>query len=429
MSEEVPPTLEARSRPSAFDVEPVSKSPQVAEIPSTSISSILPRRTWVLSLLVVGAMLTWAAVVGVGVWLDHFQLDPWQEIFGLRSGRLLRFLNTTMLLSCAQLSFLILWRRSTSRKDFAGKYKVWFWVGVVSSVFCVATATRIHEGWASILTRNIKTHSEWWSTVLWIVPASSMLLSAMHLMRRDMPDHSLSLAGVQLSRLVATLAGINLLIGSQLWPASWEIPIDAALCSLWPTLFMSSLLIHVRFVTYVTNEATQERRRLNRLTLWQARFHLFVQNVLRLVREEWLLYQTKRTAARAMRTSQEQFTPASPQPQRHQAAQRTGIIESRRSVERKEASPTDPMKCEPEHAGVSDDRSMAKRSTMAVHAAQPIPAPHIQIEAPVSHSTHTYQEADSSAGSMNQESSTGQRNTMSKKDRKQAQKTQSRRSA
>ena len=102
--------------------------------------------------MVACGLLMWAAIVGVGVWLDLKAVDPWRDIFGLEAGRLLRFYHTISLLTCAQLSYLILWRRSTCRKDFAGRYRVWFWVGAVSSVFCVATATRFHEVWAQKLT-------------------------------------------------------------------------------------------------------------------------------------------------------------------------------------------------------------------------------------------------------------------------------------
>ena len=293
--EDSPP--ESVSRPRSPVPESIETAPLAEVNPPLPVSSLLPRRTWVLSLLVLCGLLSWGTVVGVGTWLDLQKLDPWREIFGIQSGRLLRFYTTIALLTCAQLSYLILWRRSNSRKDFAGRYRVWFWVGAVCSTFCVASATGFHRSWAGHLTRGMSMVWVEAATVCWLVPATTMLLSALHLMRRDMLYRSASTSWTQVSRGLAVLAGVNLVFGSLMWPGEWVTAIDAALGALWPTVFAATLLIHARYVTYVTNEASRELRPHSRTSRWEARLKAFAQHVALQASEEWQLFQQRRAAA------------------------------------------------------------------------------------------------------------------------------------
>ena len=211
-----------RSRAEAAAAESAAVS---GEVSVSAVSSMIPRSKWALSLLVGCGLLAWASVIGGGVWLDVQQIDPWRDIFGLQSGRFLRFWNSTVLLTCSQLSFLILWRRSRSRKDFSGQYRVWFWVGAVCSIYCVATVTRFHERWSSALASGSNLVWVDAETVSWMVPATTLLLSAIHLMRRDMPLRSTSRQWVRVSRILAVMAGLNLLMGSLVWPKAWALPI------------------------------------------------------------------------------------------------------------------------------------------------------------------------------------------------------------
>ncbi len=192
-----------RSTP-ASAMERSTPEPVVPEV--RPVSSLLPRSPWMLALFIAGALLSWAAVVGGGAWLDARQLEPWQGIFGLQAGRLLRFYTTVSLLACAQLSYLILWRRSRSRKDFAGRYRVWFWIGAVCSIFCVASVTRFHEAWAFRVTAGL--HAAWIDApvLCWMVPATTMLITAIHLLRRDLPARSASIRWIQTGRWLAVLS-------------------------------------------------------------------------------------------------------------------------------------------------------------------------------------------------------------------------------
>ncbi|MFO1006451.1 MAG: hypothetical protein U0929_10865 [Planctomycetaceae bacterium] len=354
-----------------------------------AVSSIIPRPMWALSLMVGCGLLAWASVIGVGVWLDLQEIDPWRDIFGLESGRFLRFWNSTVLLTCSQLSFLILWRRSRSRKDFSGQYRVWFWVGAVCSIYCVATVTRFHERWSSALASG--SNLVWLDaeTVCWMVPATTLLLSAIHLMRRDMPLRSASRQWVRVSRALAVAAGLNLLMGSLVWPKTWFLPISEALCSLWPTVFASSLLIHARFVTYVTNEATRESKQPRQPSRWEARVKAFARHVALMASEEWQIQRAKRTAAKAAKLAKQlpheaelSGTPDRPEAKPQTVAKRRPVA-NRKSVD----APSDETPVtkavnlrpisHPTEAPVADDP--AAMQSIHIHPPQPIPPPHFEI--------------------------------------------------
>ena len=376
-----------RARAEAASAESTVSTGEAA---TSAVSSIIPRQMWALSLLVACGLLAWSSVIGVGVWLDLQQIDPWRDIFGLQSGRLLRFFNSTVLLTCSQLSFLILWRRSRSRKDFSGRYRAWFWVGAVCSIFCVATVTRFHERWANSLAGGSNLVWLEAETVCWMVPATTLLLSAFHLMRRDMPFRSASRQWVRVSRIVAAMAGLNMLVGSLVWPRPWVSPISEALCALWPTVFASSLLIHARFVTYVTNEASRESLQPRQPGRWEVRVKAFARHVALMAHEEWQIQRTKRAAAKAAkatRTGSKETTSNTIAEQR--PAVKTSAASKRRSpaisktteplVE--ESPVTKAVNLRPINQQ-SRDQTAADSNVMPpllVHPPQPIPPPHFEI--------------------------------------------------
>ncbi len=441
-------------RPSAESDEAVPAAPQSTAAP---VSSLLPRRTWVLALLVLCGFMTWATVVGVGAWLDIHQMDPWRDILGIRSGRLLRFYTTIALLSCAQLSYLILWRRSRSRKDFGGRYRVWFWVGAVCSIFCVASASRFHEVYANQLTTGMSLVWVDAGTVCWLVPATTMLLSAMHLIRRDMLHRSASKAWTQVSRGLAVLTGFSLLFGSLLWPEAWVAPINAALGALWPTVFASTLLIHARYVTYVTNEASREQRQPSRSSRWEARLKSFAQHVALQASEEWQLYRQTR-AAKAALLSAESTKVAAPlatvvevpapraRPEQPARERRTApaspsarasaplqqLSQSRASMAEEDdeesltAPPPAPVTTAINARPLPRPPAPAAIQPARVHPAQPIPAPHFAIEEPELMESEATGESDNESQSQSIPAgySPEQWRNLSKKDRKRLRRTE-----
>lgn len=345
--EGTPPPMQRERTARAKPVqEPLPESDATTARP---VSSLLPRSPWALGLMIAGALLSWIAIVGGGAWLDHQQLEPWQGILGLQAGRLLRFYTSVSLLTCAQLSYLILWRRSRSRKDFAGRYRVWFWIGAVCSTFCVASVTRFHENWAYQLTSGLQ--MAWIDTTVlcWMVPATTMLLAAMHLLRRDLPFRSASSYWIQAGRGLAIASGIGLVMGSLILPDAWVAPVQAALGALWPTVLGCGLLTYARYVTYISNEAEREQR-VERRSRWMTRIQQFAGHVNEMAREEWQVYLARREQAKAnvrtaeVRDDKVESTPASPPVRNRSEASERATAPLRKMMSQK----IDPIDDQPE---------------------------------------------------------------------------------
>ena len=220
-----------------------------------------------------------------------------------------------------------------------------------------------------------------------MVPATTLLLSAFHLMRRDMPFRSVSRQWVRASRIVAVMAGLNMLVGSLVWPRLWVSPISESLCALWPTVFASSLLIHARFVTYVTNEASRESLQPRQPSRWEVRVKAFARHVALMANEEWQIQRAKRAAAKATRTGSKETTSNTIAEQR--PAVKTSVASKRRSsaigksteplVE--ESPVTKAVNLRPINQP-SRDQAAADSSVLQplhVHPPQPIPPPHFEI--------------------------------------------------
>ncbi len=297
LPEETPPVPSRRSRSEAASSTPDAPSPPTVA-PLSGSSSLIPERPWKIWTLVVLAWLTGIACVVGGAWLDRQGASPFREILGLRAGRLLHFYTTIALLVCTQMSYLIFWRRSQSRKDFAGRYRAWFWVGAVCSVYCVAVGTRFHERWAHSLIGD--RHFGWIdaATVTWMMPATIMLISAMHLMRRDMRHCVLSTRLVTLARGLAIVAGLGVTLGPLFLAPEWISPVRSSLGALWSAMFATALVWHARFVTHITNEAAPRDRTAPVRPWWQSRIRTFVRQFKALLLLEWQTYrERKRTAA------------------------------------------------------------------------------------------------------------------------------------
>lgn len=423
LPEETPPPPVSRARTNS--VSPVDVSPEAVPAQPAVVSSLIPERPWKIWTLVAAGWLALAGCLGYGVYLDRQEGSPWREILGLQSGRLLHFLTTIALLICTQMSYLILWRRSQSRKDFAGRYQAWFWVGAVCSVFCVATGTRFHHRWGDALT-NHRTFG--WvdaGTVCWMMPATIMLISAMHLMRRDMRHCPLGARIVSWSRGLAVLAGMNVLLGNLFLPAEWVAPSQSALGAIWAMMFATALVWYARFVTHVTNEAAPRERAAPGRIRWQARVRTFIREFSALMRLEWQAFQDRREARRAAAA-----LPAPPsaavendQPRREKQSRVTERTTAplRAMMERQAAR---------ERSKEEDDAPATRAVNMrpvnrpaTVHTHDPIPSPHFAM-AEDSERDEEFDEDREDSPELQVEQSQMSPQGLSKKDRKRLQRAQ-----
>ncbi|WP_437186267.1 hypothetical protein SH668x_003414 [Planctomicrobium sp. SH668] len=178
------------------------------------------------------------------------------EIASLTNGALPRYFSTALLLVCTQLSLLIYWHRSRSRKDFLGRYRIWGWASLFWGIACLATATQFHEELIS-KARTIIPFNGWRGDHLyWFLPlAIGFLTINRHIGREVRPSHP-SVVSWRISTVLGVMLaglffGFDLLV-----PSSWRVSFIACVTLIWQFSIALTYLIHSRYVTHVTNEAS-----------------------------------------------------------------------------------------------------------------------------------------------------------------------------
>ena len=171
-----------------------------------------------------------------------------------------RFLSVLSLMVTSQLSLIIFWYRSRSRKDFNGRYRIWGWAGAFWSVICLTTALQLHVPVSQLLYQKLPIHCWRPETIYWFVPYAIGALALHQLLAQDMRLSRLSrrLWGSVLvaSVFVATLTlGLDRFFAS----ASRDLVYSSSITG-WQLLLMTTMLAHARFVVHVTNEAAPKRQ-------------------------------------------------------------------------------------------------------------------------------------------------------------------------
>ena len=199
---------------------------------------------------------------GILIWLNlrSNQLTGLELVISPRNGSGFQFLSVLAQLGTAQLSFLIFWYRSRSRKDFGGRYRVWGWAGIFWAITCLFSALKIYQPLASIAAEIWPIHF-WRPEVLyWFVPFSIGVLALHQLLAQDMRLSKLSKSLWAATLTIGLFAGGLTLGLDYLLPESTSQLIHASTVTCWQLMVMTTMLIHARFVVHVTNEAAPKRK-------------------------------------------------------------------------------------------------------------------------------------------------------------------------
>lgn len=250
---------ERRSAPRAPTARPVETA-SVPEpfVPQSPIESLIRPEPWVKALWSVLAVAAWVGLLVLGGWIDRAR-PALAEAFGLQGGLLPRAVRAACLLMAAQLSYIVLWHRSRCRKDFSGRYKVWFWVVPACLVFalCAATDAHWHAGRAvrdrwPLDVRNM-------DALAWLIPAGIVVLALTRLLQIEMRGSRISIGALWLSTLAASVVA-GLTLAGHLLTAPATIPmLSAVAANLWPFALFLSLWHYAWRVIHVTAEAADAR--------------------------------------------------------------------------------------------------------------------------------------------------------------------------
>jgi hypothetical protein len=226
------------------------------------INSLIRPEPWKTWAVIAMAAILQSAVIWGGAVIDR-TMPAVSEVFGLAAGRASRFFSMLMLLCVTQLSFIILWYRTHSRKDFHGRYRVWIWSSVVWPVFLVSSFTNVHLTLSGSVGAAIPSLGAAFGERLWIVPAVILFWSTVRVISRDMCRCRVSR---WLLRGSTVLAATSLAVEGVPDSLASRIGLvgNGLLQTGWPMLLAAALLHHARFVIHVTNEVSSARRRPSR---------------------------------------------------------------------------------------------------------------------------------------------------------------------
>ncbi len=223
---------------------------QSGDAPADSLIS--PRLWKHLTLCVLFAIL-WGAMLYFGDQADR-QASSMRHVIGLQAGKLPRFFSTVMLLAAGQLSFISLWYRSRSRKDFKGSYKVWLWAALGWLTLCACQATGMHWNLADALVKGHRV--ELWNLrmMVWIMPAAVIVAALYRLLLREMRDAVGSLWLLRFSLMAAFLSAVSVIAEPFMTDAVQARLIRIGTGTLWHLLLAASMLLHARYVIHISNE-------------------------------------------------------------------------------------------------------------------------------------------------------------------------------
>jgi hypothetical protein len=222
--------------------------------PESPLEDFLRPQLWLNVLLAVAGLGLCGGMVWLGDWIDRLHPEL-AASFGLRNGLLVRLSRCLTFLAGAQVAYAILWYRARSRKDFAGRYRVWHFVVPAWLVFGLATATDGHwlaAQWASSAWALSGAHAV---SLCWMVPAGIVLLTLTRLLHLEMRGSRGSAACMWLGTIAATMNAV-LLLGAGMLPIDERVAylLERAVECVWPAAVLMAMTFYARHVIYVTNE-------------------------------------------------------------------------------------------------------------------------------------------------------------------------------
>jgi hypothetical protein len=222
--------------------------------PESPLEDFLRPQLWLNVLLAVVGLSLCGGIVWLGDWID--QLHPeLAASFGLRDGLLARLFRCLTFLAGAQLAYAILWYRARSKKDFAGRYRVWHFVVPAWLVFGLATATDGHWLAAQWVRNEWSLSGSNAVSLCWMVPAGIVLLTLTRLLHAEMRGSRGSAACMWLATIAAAMNAF-LLLGAGTLPVDERIAylMERTAECLWPLAVLMAMVFYARHVIYVTNE-------------------------------------------------------------------------------------------------------------------------------------------------------------------------------
>ena len=183
-----------------------------------------------------------------------------KNILGIRSGRLVNFFSTIMLLWAGQLALLIYWFRRKSRNDFHGRYRMWLWVGVTLQFFLAVVATEAHLPFSAYMQRMWPLALPRYELLSWLIPTATLGLALFQILGKEMRHCRCSQVLLWIAAVAGLVSAVSL-FGGSLLPERLRDLIQVGSATMAHMALATSLLMHARYVIHVSNEAPRDQKR------------------------------------------------------------------------------------------------------------------------------------------------------------------------
>lgn len=190
-----------------------------------------------------------------------------RSLVAFENAKLIRGFGGLLLFVAAQFALLIWYVRSRSRCDYSGRYRSWAWAAGAGFLFSASVSLELHLAWSAMLRYSLHLEIPNIGTLCWLAPAlgcGSVLFRDLY---ADMRDCRSSVAFLRLALLGWSAAAVQQLgYGLSLESRTEALAVSAAALFGHYCLFLS-MLLHARFVIFVSAEPPEPRTPLWRTAL------------------------------------------------------------------------------------------------------------------------------------------------------------------
>lgn len=181
------------------------------------------------------------------------------DLVDLSRGRLLSGFGGLLLLLSSQLSLLIWWVRSRSHTDFSGRYRCWAWAAGIGFVFSCSVSLGLHHIWSKTLIHLLTIDFPRAETLCWLAPALGCASVLFRDLYADMRDCRSSTLFLRIAFIAWATSAVQLLGYGIDLPNGWNVLLVPACTLLGHYSFFMSMLLHARFVTFISAEPPPEQ--------------------------------------------------------------------------------------------------------------------------------------------------------------------------
>lgn len=224
--------------------------------PASPAESIVRPQLWAHVLITMLTMMAGAGLLLGGDWIDRHRPDLAQS-FGLQAGRLVWLFHVGCLLLASQLAYINLWYRVRSRKDFSGRYRVWYFVVPAWLVFCACVATDGHHLLARAANARWPLPLQNAELLWWMTPTGVVLVTFARLLSHEMRRTRGGMLFLWTATIAALVNAAVLLGRPMLGESHSVLMIEQGLALLWPASLMLSMMYFARYVIHVSSEPSE----------------------------------------------------------------------------------------------------------------------------------------------------------------------------